>query len=148
MMDDAARQSIYQTRQAIAERQNAEVARARDLLGPAQAYAAWYLVDTTGAEETRVVPCCRRKGVLGWVPSAEEAFGEELLFAKREDGFDFNGKIVHFHRYQLRIGVLEEYHPLPPEETARRNATRKANQEKKAIERDKASMPLFANQIE
>ena len=133
----------------IAERQNAAVQRAREMLGPAKAYGKWLLKDLTGQQPDREVYCCRREGQVGWQPSAEEAFGNELLYERRTDKYiEVKGVRHYYMRWQLWCGAMEEYHPMAPDALRKRNETRKANKAAKELARDKAAMPLFKDQLE
>lgn len=137
---------ITKTRQQIAARQNAEVAEARKLLGPAAAYGRWVIHDTTGQEPDLVILCCRQAGGGGWRPNPESLY-PGLLQTRREDGFEHRGQIIRYMRYQAWFGALVEYHPLSDEQLVERRKTRQRRKAAKQVERERAAMPLFADQI-
>jgi hypothetical protein len=135
-------------RQRIANEQNARVESARKMFGPAIAYGRWTLHDTLKQEPDRVVYCCQREDVAGWRPSYQEAFGDLLGMRTDKVAVVVKGVEYRHMRYQLWFGALAEYHPMDPAVLDKRNATRKQNEARKKLEKDKAQMPLLAAQIE
>jgi hypothetical protein len=137
-----------------AQRMNLQHAAAVKQLGPAKAYARWTLIDSHRRDlDLAEAFCCARDDNSGWQPSAEECFGaivHERDYTQEAAVAYPKGKpcvVAYVYRYSTRWGPLNEYHPLNEEQRAARSATSKANAATRALNKEKAAMPLFADMI-
>lgn len=136
-------EKVYADRLEIAREQNQRVADARRILGKAKAYGNWVLKDNLGIEPDVRVFCCQREGQGSWQPSADDSFPQ--LYDRREDKFyEVKGQRFYYFRYQLCFNALVLYNPRTPEQNVARMETLRANE----LAKEKASLPLFADQFE
>jgi hypothetical protein len=114
---------------------------ARKMFPDAVAWGVWIFKDRTNQEPLKRFPCCRYANGGGWTPKADDAFPR--LRERQEATFEHNGNQIALFRWETGISVLEEYSPQSPEWIEKQ--ADKRLQKKHA--RERASMPLFADQI-
>lgn len=113
-----------------------------------KAYFVWVLTDTLKLEEPRRVYGWR--GEDGPHPrSPEEAFGEDLVKTRRDDGFtDTKGREFKYFRYQTAYGSIEEpYVPVLQATLDERKVKREEKKAAAAEAEELASLPLLAGII-
>src|SRR5207244_2354930 len=121
--------------------EKAEEARCRHTGERPHAAATVYTVrhEETGAKRHFTVADGQAVGQASY----EAGFGSMLLEPHPTQGFEHKGRWCRTHRFSLCWAGYELYHP----KTAEQLATARVKREERAVEKQAADNPLFADQI-